>query len=72
MRQLEGLVDSGNTVVVIEHDMHVIAESDWVIDMGPGAGDEGGAVVASGTPNEVAEVRRSKTAPYLATALSGR
>jgi excinuclease ABC subunit A len=72
MRQLEGLVDSGNTVVVIEHDMHVIAKSDWVIDIGPGAGEEGGAVVASGTPNEVAEVRRSKTAPYLATALSGR
>jgi excinuclease ABC subunit A len=72
MRQLEGLVDSGNTVVLIEHDMHVIAESDWVIDIGPGAGEEGGAVVASGTPNEVGEVRRSKTAPYLATALSGR
>jgi excinuclease ABC subunit A len=72
MRQLEGLVDSGNTVVLIEHDMHVIAKSDWVIDIGPGAGEEGGAVVASGTPNEVAEVRRSKTAPYLATALSGR
>jgi excinuclease ABC subunit A len=72
MIQLEGLVDSGNTVVLIEHDMHVIAESDWVIDIGPGAGEEGGAVVASGTPNEVAEVRRSKTAPYLATALSGR
>jgi excinuclease ABC subunit A len=72
MKQLEGLVDSGNTVVVIEHDMHVIAESDWVIDIGPGAGDEGGTIVASGTPSEVAEVSGSKTATYLAAALSGR
>lgn len=72
MKQLEGLVDSGNTVVVIEHDMHVIAESDWVIDIGPGAGDEGGAVVASGTPNEIAEVSGSRTASYLAAALSER
>jgi excinuclease ABC subunit A len=72
MKQLEGLVDAGNTVVVIEHDMHVIAESDWVIDIGPGAGDEGGTIVASGTPSEVAEVSGSKTATYLAAALSGR
>jgi excinuclease ABC subunit A len=72
MKQLEGLVDAGNTVVVIEHDMHVIAESDWVIDIGPGAGDEGGTIVASGTPSEIAEVSGSKTATYLAAALSGR
>jgi excinuclease ABC subunit A len=72
MKQLEGLVDSGNTVVVIEHDMHVIAESDWVIDIGPGAGDEGGSVVASGTPSVIAEVSGSKTATYLAAALSAR
>lgn len=72
MKQLESLVNSGNTVIVIEHDMHVIAESDWVIDIGPGAGDEGGAVVASGTPKEVAAVSGSKTASYLTAALSGR
>jgi excinuclease ABC subunit A len=70
MKQLNGLVEAGNTVIVIEHDMHVIAESDWVIDIGPGAGDEGGLVVAVGPPNEVAQVSRSRTAPYLAAALS--
>jgi excinuclease ABC subunit A len=70
MKQLDGLVESGNTVVVIEHDMHVIAQSDWVIDIGPGAGDEGGTIVAAGRPDEVAGVAVSKTAPYLAAALS--
>jgi excinuclease ABC subunit A len=70
MKQLDGLVESGNTVVVIEHDMHVIARSDWVIDIGPGAGDEGGAIVAAGRPDEVAGVAVSRTAPYLAAALS--
>ncbi|MDB5863094.1 MAG: Excinuclease subunit, partial [Betaproteobacteria bacterium] len=48
--QLDGLVDAGNTVVVVEHDMHIVAGSDWVIDIGPGAGDEGGRIVAAGTP----------------------
>jgi excinuclease ABC subunit A len=72
MKQLDGLVDAGNTVIVIEHDMHVIAESDWVIDIGPGAGDEGGTVVTAGLPNKVAEVFKGKTARYLAAALSGR
>ena len=54
-----------NTVIVVEHDLDVIAASDYVIDMGPGAGDEGGAVVASGTPAEVSTSRQSRTAPYL-------
>jgi excinuclease ABC subunit A len=71
MKQLDGLVEAGNTVIVIEHDMQVIAQSDWVIDIGPGAGDEGGDVVAAGPPDEVAEIADSKTAPYLAAALSG-
>jgi excinuclease ABC subunit A len=66
MAQLEGLVDSGNTVIVIEHDMHVVSGSDWVIDIGPGAGDEGGRVVAAGPPATVAKVKASRTAPYLA------
>jgi excinuclease ABC subunit A len=65
MRQLDGLVDAGNTVIVVEHDMRVVAGSDWVIDMGPGAGDEGGRVVAAGTPAAVSAAAQSRTAPYL-------
>jgi excinuclease ABC subunit A len=64
--QLHSLVDAGNTVIVVEHDMRVVAGSDWVIDIGPGAGDEGGRVVVSGTPADVARARGSRTAPYLA------
>ena len=66
MAQLDGLVEAGNTVIVVEHDMRVVAGSDWVIDIGPGAGDEGGRVVATGTPAEVAKASGSRTAPYLA------
>ena len=65
LRQLQQLVDAGNTVIVVEHDMRVIASSDWVIDMGPGAGDEGGRVVAAATPDDLHSVSASKTAPYL-------
>lgn len=68
--QLEKLVDAGNTVITVEHDMQVVASSDWVIDMGPGAGDEGGTIVAAGTPAEVAKNKKSKTAPYLQRILS--
>ncbi|KQW93500.1 excinuclease ABC subunit A [Massilia sp. Root418] len=69
--QLHGLVDAGNTVVVVEHNMQVLADSDWVIDVGPGAGEEGGAIVAAGPPQAVARVSGSRTAPYLAAALLG-
>jgi excinuclease ABC subunit A len=69
MRQLQGLVDAGNTVVVVEHDMRVLAQVDWVIDLGPGAGEDGGRVVTSGAPRNVAEVKDSRTAPYLKAAL---
>jgi excinuclease ABC subunit A len=65
MAQLEELVESGNTVIVVEHDMRVAAASDWVMDMGPGAGDDGGRVVASGAPAEVGKSAKSRTAPYL-------
>ena len=64
--QLDGLVEAGNTVIVVEHDMRVVAHSDWVIDVGPGAGDAGGRVVASGPPAAVAHAAGSRTAPYLA------
>ncbi|MGX1103764.1 MULTISPECIES: excinuclease ABC subunit UvrA [Bradyrhizobium] len=69
MRQLQGLVDAGNTVVVVEHDMRVIAQVDWVIDLGPGAGEDGGRVIAGGVPREVADAKGSLTAPYLKVAL---
>ena len=68
--QLDGLVESGNTVIVVEHDMRVVAASDYVIDIGPGAGEEGGRVVASGTPAQVSAMRESRTAPYLARFLN--
>lgn len=68
--QLQKLVDGGNTVLVIEHDMQVIASCDWVIDIGPGAGDEGGRIIAEGPPEEIARSRDSKTALYLAEYLS--
>jgi excinuclease ABC subunit A len=64
--QLDGLVESGNTVIVVEHDMRVVTASDWVIDIGPAAGDEGGQIVAAGPPETVARARKSRTAPYLA------
>ncbi|MHB1223368.1 MAG: excinuclease ABC subunit UvrA [Gemmatimonadaceae bacterium] len=69
MAQLDGLVDAGNTVVMVEHDMQVAAASDWVIDMGPGAGEEGGLVVVAGPPAVVARDAASRTAPYLAAYL---
>jgi excinuclease ABC subunit A len=69
MAQLGGLVDAGNTVIAVEHDMRVAAGSDWVIDMGPGAGDKGGRVVVAGVPADVAAAPASRTAPYLAAFL---
>jgi excinuclease ABC subunit A len=69
--QLDRLVDAGNTVIVVEHDMRVIAHSDWVIDIGPGPGDEGGRIVTAGPPATVARAKQSRTAPYLARTLSG-
>jgi len=67
--QLDALASAGNTVVVVEHEMRVVAACDWVIDIGPGAGERGGRIVAQGTPAQVAEAPGSCTAPYLAIAL---
>jgi len=64
--QFERLVDAGNTIIVVEHEMRVVAASDWVIDIGPGAGEAGGRVVAAGRPDQVAKSPESRTAPYLA------
>ncbi len=69
--QLAKLVDAGNTVIVVEHDMQVVAGSDWVIDIGPGAGDEGGKIVAEGIPEAVAKHKESKTAVYLRRTFNG-
>ncbi|APW63233.1 excinuclease ABC subunit UvrA [Paludisphaera borealis] len=66
MAQLDGLVEAGNTVIVVEHEMKVVAASDWVVDVGPGAGDEGGRIVAFGPPAEVAKASSSRTGSYLA------
>ncbi|MGW1747177.1 ATP-binding cassette domain-containing protein [Streptomyces sp. NPDC002092] len=72
MRQLHGLVDAGHTVIVVEHDMSVVAGADWVIDLGPGGGDAGGRIVTAGTPTQVAGVAGSATAPYLGRVLPPR
>jgi excinuclease ABC subunit A len=66
LRQLHRLVDAGNTVVVVEHEMDVVVSADWVIDLGPGGGDAGGRIVAVGPPSTVARAKGSRTAPYLA------
>jgi excinuclease ABC subunit A len=70
MAQLNRLVDAGNTVIAVEHEMRVAAASDWVIDVGPGAGEEGGRIVATGPPLDVSRAPGSRTAPYLARVLS--
>ena len=62
---LHRLVDEGNTVIVIEHNLSVIAEADYIVDLGPEAGANGGEVVACGTPEHVAKSRVSRTAPFL-------
>jgi excinuclease ABC subunit A len=67
--QLDALVECGNTVILVEHDMRVVATSDWVIDISPGPGDVGGRIMASATPAEVAANRASHTATYLACAI---
>jgi len=70
--QLDALVTAGNSVIVVDHDMSVAAASDWVIDIGPGAGDEGGRIVAEGTPQAVAKGGAGLTAPYLRRAIGGK
>jgi excinuclease ABC subunit A len=70
--QLERLVSAGNTVVAIEHEMRVAAVSDWIIDVGPGAGEKGGEVVVAGPPSIIVRSKASQTAAYLSQFLDGR
>ncbi|MGV8917878.1 MAG: excinuclease ABC subunit A [Pseudomonas sp.] len=72
LKQLNSLVDAGHSVIVVEHEMRVVAQSDWVIDIGPGAGDQGGTLVACGTPENVVKVKASRTAPFLKQVLFGK
>ncbi|WP_254185340.1 excinuclease ABC subunit UvrA [Nocardioides panacis] len=72
VRQLHALVDAGSTVVVVEHDMDVVAGADWVLDLGPGGGGAGGRLVAAGPPHDVARSGSSRTAPYLAARLDAQ
>ena len=68
---LHRLVEGGNSVIVIEHNLDVIKTADWVIDLGPDGGSRGGELIAEGTPEQVAKVKRSHTGRYLALALKG-
>jgi excinuclease ABC subunit A len=69
---LHALVDQGNTVVVIEHNLEVIKTADWIVDLGPEGGDKGGRIVAAGTPEEIARARQSYTGQFLAPVLARR
>ena len=71
MDVLNRLVTLGNTVLIIEHNMDVIKQADWIIDLGPEGGEEGGRIVAQGTPEHVARVKKSYTGQILARALNG-
>ena len=62
---LQRLVDSGNTVLVIEHNLDVIRAADWIVDLGPEGGDAGGQIIATGTPEQVAAVAQSHTGDFL-------
>ena len=65
MEVIRRLVDAGNTVIMIEHNLDVICQADWIIDLGPEGGFRGGNVIAKGTPEEVAEVKQSYTGSYI-------
>ena len=65
LRVLHRLVDSGNTVILIEHNLDIVKNADWIIDLGPGAGDEGGYLIVTGTPEQIAQVPKSHTGQYL-------
>jgi len=72
IKVLQALVDTGNTVVIIEHNLDIVKVADWIIDMGPEGGERGGEVIAQGTPEQVAEVSESYTGQYLKAFLAGQ
>ena len=72
LHMLHALVDAGNSMVVIEHNLDVIKNADWLIDMGPEGGSAGGQIVAKGTPEQVAKNRVSHTGRFLRTILQDR
>ena len=65
MKVLKNLVDRGNTVIVIEHNMDIIKSADWIIDKGPEGGDEGGYIIANGAPEKIVKSKKSATGKYL-------
>jgi excinuclease UvrABC ATPase subunit len=65
MEVINRLVNTGNTVVIIEHNLHVIKNADWIIDMGPEGGSKGGQVMFEGTPKQLLSAKRSLTSEYL-------
>jgi excinuclease ABC subunit A len=69
---LQRLVDAGHTVIVIEHNLDLIAEADWVIDLGPEGGEAGGQVIGQGTPEQIASIKKSHTGRFLKRALGPR
>jgi excinuclease ABC subunit A len=71
LQVLHRLVDNGNTVIVIEHNLDVIKTADWIVDLGPEGGARGGRIVAEGTPEAIAAVRESATGEYLSHVLKG-
>jgi excinuclease ABC subunit A len=71
MDVLNRIVALGNTVLIIEHNLDVIKQADWILDLGPEGGEEGGRIVAQGTPEDVARVKKSYTGQTLARALHG-
>ena len=72
LKVLQKLVDRGNTVIVIEHNLDVIKTSDWIIDLGPEGGNEGGTVVAAGTPEDIATRKESYTGVFLSQILQNK
>jgi excinuclease ABC subunit A len=71
LRVIDRLVESGNTVIIVEHNLEVVKTADWLIDLGPEGGDRGGEVVATGTPEDVCDVWKSYTGNYLRAAIYG-